>query len=243
MSKKNRANDRASRAAAALREQQREEARRRNLMIGGVVLVLLVAIIGGFLIVRSQDTTTAVAAPATGSRYGVTVGPASAPHDVVIYEDFLCPYCGELEATTRDDLARLASEGKVRVEYRPFELLSTLGTYSARSAGAFSIVLEKSGPAVAKKFHDLLYENQPDEKGPFPDNAALVKLAVQAGAQESAVKSAIEGDDNSHWVTQATQAALDAGVRSTPTVLLDGKVFQDGRTMQEIGQNLVKKVG
>jgi protein-disulfide isomerase len=243
MSKKNRANDRASRAAAALREQQREEARRRNLMIGGVVLVLLVAIIGGFLIVRSQDTTTAVAAPATGSRYGVTVGPASAPHDVVIYEDFLCPYCGELEATTRDDLARLASEGKVRVEYRPFELLSTLGTYSARSAGAFSIVLEKSGPAVAKKFHDLLYENQPDEKGPFPDNAALVKLAVQAGAKESDVKSAIEGDDNSRWVTQATQAALNAGVRGTPTVLLDGKVYQDGRTMQEVGQNLVQQLG
>jgi protein-disulfide isomerase len=243
MSKKNRANDRASRAAAALREQQRQEARRRNLMVGGVVLVLLVAIIGGFLISRSQDTTTAVAAPATGSRYGVTVGPANAPHDVVVYEDFLCPYCGQLEATTRDDLARLASEGKVRVEYRPFELLSSLGTYSARSAGAFAIVLDKSGPAVAKKFHDLLYENQPDEKGPFPDNAALVKLAVRAGARESAVKAAIEGADDSRWVTQATQAALDAGVRSTPTVLLDGKVYQDGRTIQEVGQNLVKELG
>jgi protein-disulfide isomerase len=243
MSKKNRANDRASRAAAALREQQRQEARRRNLMIGGVVLVLLLAVLAGFLVVRSQDTTTAVAAPAAGSRYGVTVGPASAPHDVVVYEDFLCPYCGELEATTRDDLAKLAAEGKVRVEYRPFELLSSLGTYSARSAGAFSIVLEKSGPAVAKKFHDLLYENQPDEKGPFPDNAALVKLAVQAGAKEADVKAAIEGADNSTWVTQATQAALNAGVRSTPTVLLDGKVYQDGRTTQELGQNLVKQLG
>jgi protein-disulfide isomerase len=242
MSKQDRPHDRSSRAAAALREQQRQEARRRNAMIGGVVLVLLVAIVGGFLVVRSQDTTSAVTAPATGSKYGVTVGPASAPHTVVIYEDFLCPYCGELEATTHDDLARLAAAGKVRVEYRPFELLSTLGDYSARSAGAFSIVLDKSGPAVAKKFHDLLYENQPDEKGPFPDDAALVKLAVQAGAQESAVKSAIEGEDGSAWVKGATRAAFDAGVRSTPTVLLDGKLFQDGRTIEEVGQNLVQQV-
>ena len=243
MSKRNRATDRTSRAAAAVRQQQREEARRRNLMIGGVILVLLVAIIGGFLIVRSQDTTTAVTAPSTGSKYGVTVGPPTAPHTVVIYEDFLCPFCGELEATTRDDLARLAAEGKVRVEYRPFVLLSNLGDYSARSAGAFSVVLDTSGPTVAKKFHDLLYENQPEEKGPFPDNAALLKLAVQAGAQESAVKSAIEGDDGSAWATRATQAASDAGVQSTPTVLLDGKVFQNGRTIQELGQNLVKQVG
>jgi protein-disulfide isomerase len=160
----------------------------------------------------------------------------------VIYEDFLCPYCGELEATTHDDLARLAAAGKVRVEYRPFELLSTLGDYSARSAGAFSVVLDTSGPAVAKKFHDLLYANQPDEKGPFPDDAALVGLAVQAGAKESAVKTAIEGDDGSTWVDKATQAALEAGVRSTPTVLLDGKVYLDGRTIQEVGQNLVKAV-
>jgi protein-disulfide isomerase len=244
MSKKNRATDRAARAAETIREQQREEARRRNLMVGGVVLVLLVAIIGGFLLTRAQDTTSAVdaAAGSAGSRYGVTIGSAKAPHTVVIYEDFLCPFCGELESTTRDDFARLAGDGKVRVEYRPFELLSTLGDYSARSAGAFSIVLDRSGPEVAKKFHDLLYENQPEEKGPFPDDAALVKLAVQAGAQEAAVKGPIEADAGATWVTGATQAALDAGVRSTPTVLLDGKVFQDGRTVQELGQNLVDQV-
>ena len=65
---------------------------------------------------------------------------------------------------------------------------------------------------------------------------------MQAGARESVVKSAIEGDDGSAWVTGATQAALDAGVRSTPTVLLDGKVVQD-RTIEELGQDLVKQLG
>ena len=48
MSKKNRANDRAGRAAAALAEQQRQERRRRNIMIGGVVGVILVIVLAGF---------------------------------------------------------------------------------------------------------------------------------------------------------------------------------------------------
>jgi protein-disulfide isomerase len=242
MSKTNRTADRAERAAAALREQHRQESRRRAVMIGGVVLVLLIAVVGGFFLTRSQDTTTDVAAPSAGSDYGLTVGPPDAPHTIVIYEDFLCPYCGELEKETRTDLARLAADGKVQVEYRPFDLLSGRGDYSARSAGAFSIVLDKAGPDVAKKYHDLLYENQPSEKGPFLDDAELVKLAVEAGASESEVKGPIEDHAGAQWVKGATKAAVDAGVQGTPTVLLDGKVFQDGRTVQELAQNLVQKV-
>jgi len=246
MAKKSRAaerNARAARAAAAMKEQQRQEKRRRNFMIGGVVLVVLVIIAGGYFLSRSLDTTTDVAAPATGSKYGLTIGSSDAPHQVVIYEDFLCPFCGEFEKATRDDLSQLADDGKVTVEYRPFELLSTLGDYSARSAEAFSIVMDKSGPDVAKKFHDLLYENQPSEKGPFLSNEDMLKLAVQAGANESDVKTAItNADGNAPWVEGATQAALDAGVRGTPTILLDGSVWQEGSTPEEMGQKLIDQL-
>jgi protein-disulfide isomerase len=242
MSKKNRANDRvgrAERAAAAIQERERQERRRRNLMIGGVVLAIVAIVAIGYFISRSMDTTTDVSAPAAGSEYGVTIGPDSAPHEVVIYEDFLCPFCGEFESRTRDDLAQLAADGKVQVEYRPFDLL---GDYSARSAGAFSIVLDKSGPVVAKKFHDLLYENQPSESGPFPSDADLVQLAVQAGAKEADVSAAIEGNQGADWVDRATKAADKAGVSSTPTILLDGKVFEDGRTVDDLAANLLAKL-
>ena len=246
MSKRNRdvaRADRIAKAAALRKQQEAAERRRRTLMIGGVVAALLVIVVGGWFLSRALDTTGNVDAPAAGSEYGVTIGPKNAPHDVVVYEDFLCPFCGEFEAETHEKLATLAEQGKVRVEYRPFNLLSSLGDYSARSAEAFSVVLDKSGPDVAKKFHDLLYENQPEEKGPFLSNADILKLAVQAGANEADVKDAItNADGKGAWVTGATQAALDAGVRSTPTILLDGKVFQDGRSPAEIGDNLIAKV-
>ncbi|MFC7493924.1 MULTISPECIES: DsbA family protein [unclassified Nocardioides] len=243
MSKKNRANDRAARAAAALEEQQRQERRRRNTMVGAVVVGILVIVLAGWLLSRSLDTTEDVDAPAAGSEFGLTIGPDDAPNSIVIYEDFLCPYCGELERATSDDLTRLAGEGKVQVEYRPFNLLSSLGDYSARSAGAFSIVLEKSGPEVAKEFHDLLFENQPSESGPFPDSSELADLAVEAGADEADVRSAIENDEGSAWVERATSAALDdSGVQSTPTVLLNGEVFTEGRTIDDLAEALVDQV-
>ncbi|MDF1606413.1 thioredoxin domain-containing protein [Nocardioides sp. YIM 152315] len=244
MSKKNRANDRAARAAAALAEQQRQERRRRNLMVGGVIAGIVVIVLAGWLLSRSLDTTKDVDAPAAGSEFGLTIGPGDAPNKIVIYEDFLCPYCGELERTTRDDLARLAGDGEVQVEYRPFNLLGGDDdtSYSVRASGAFSIVLEESGPEVAKEFHDLLFENQPSERGPFPESSELADLAVEAGADDAAVRAAIEGDEGSDWVDRATSAATEAGVNSTPTVLLNGEVFQEGRTAEDLGSALVERV-
>lgn len=249
MAKKNRvvANaarvERAARAAAAMREQQQRERRRRNLMVGAVVVGVVVIVLVGFLLSRAMDTTGDVDAPATGSEFGVTIGPKDAPHTLVVYEDFLCPFCGQFESRTRDDLASLAGQGKVQVEYRPFNFLSENGTYSARSAGAFSVVLDQAGPDAAKKFHDLLYDNQPDEKGPFPDDHKLVDLAVQAGATRSKVEQPILNHDWTHWVNRATQSALNAGVRATPTLVLDGKVYQNGRTIDELADNLLGEIG
>lgn len=239
MSKKNRATDRTERAAAAMLEQKRRERSRRNVLVGGVVASLLVVVVGGYLVSRSLDTTDDVTAPAAGSEHGLTIGPEDAPHEVVIYEDFLCPFCGEFEDASGADLAQLAADGAVLVEYRPFNLLSSIGDYSERSAGAFSIVLEQSGAEVAKEFHDLLFENQPSESGPFPENSQLADWAVEAGANEGDVRDAIENEEGADWVAAATQDAQDSGVRGTPTIVLDGELFQDGRTPDELANNLI----
>lgn len=237
---------RAQKAAAERAAQAKRETRRRFLTIGGVVLAM-VLIIGGsiaFSLVQKNKSDQKLEDAASGrSDYGVTIGPDDAANKVIIYEDFLCPFCGELEKQTRDDLARLAADGKVQVEYRPFDLLSQIGDYPIRAASAFSVVLEKSGPEVAKKFHDLLYEHQPSEQDPGSvTNDDLVDLAVEAGATESDVKEAILGVSNKAWVTEATAEAQKAGVTGTPTILLNGKVFDDGRTVDDLADNLIEAI-
>ena len=158
-----------------------------------------------------------------------------------IRDSFLCPFCGELESRTSDELADLAADGKVRVEYRPFVLLSNIGPYSALATAAFGTVLEQAGPEIAKEYHDLLYSEQPEESGPFPDEQDLADLAEQAGADADTVAAVADGG-STEWADAATQAADDVKVRSTPTILLDGESFNDGRTVDDLAANLVEAV-
>lgn len=247
MSKTSKANERAQRAAEMRAAQEKREARRRMLTIGGVVLVMAL-IVGGAIAIsawqRDKDQDKLADAASARSEYGLTVGEEDAPHTVVIYEDFLCPFCGALEQEISDDLTRLAADGKVLVEYRPFDLLSeAYGDYPIRAASAFALVLEKSGAEVAKEFHDLLFENQPSEQDPDAvTDEDLIDLAVKAGAQESDVREGIEQVSHRDWVTKATANARSAGVQGTPTVLLDGEVFDDGRTVTDLADNLVEAI-
>jgi protein-disulfide isomerase len=234
---------RLTRAKALRREQRRRQRRRTVFTTVAVVAVLAVVVTVGFLVTRNRDTTDDVAAPAAGSgAYGVALGATDALHTVVVYEDFLCPYCRELETATREALGGLAEDGRVRVEYRPFELLGSLGDYSRRATSVFAVVLDRSGSAAALRFHDALYEHQPSESGPFLDDAHLVEMAVAAGADRREVLDGLADGAGDAWVEEANDAASGAGVRSTPTILLDGEVFTDGRTMQELADNLVSEL-
>ena len=242
MSNKEKQRLRAERAAAALKEKQRRERRRQILTAIGVVVAIALVVGGGFLINSMRDDTKEVAAkiPPPGSQYGLTVGSADAPHKVVVYEDFLCPFCGEFEAASHEQLAQLADQGKVQVEYRPIVFLSRLGPYSARSTLIWWLVRDKYGDDVAKTFHDLLYANQPSEEGPFPSREDLYARAAQAGGNADELKAAVESNEGAVEVADATKVADGLGIKSTPTLVLDGKPFTNGATPADLATNLIE---
>ncbi len=242
MAKKD-AKSRAEQAARMLAEQRRKQRQSTLLKISSVIAAMVV-IVAICVVVGlkhgGSDKVSADAAIAGSSPYSLTIGKKSAPHKVIMYEDFLCPFCDQFELAGSAQLAQLAAVGKVYLDYRPFHLLPE--DYSAQALNAFAVVLKTSGPEVAKKFHELLYRNQPSESGPFPPVSSLVDLAVQAGADESAVKDGIENNGEKAWVDAAPKAAEDAGVHSTPTILLDGKVYNQGNSEADIAANLIKAV-
>ena len=93
MSKKSKAEERAAKAAAALAERKRKERRRNLLTIGAVVLA-----IGRDRRRRVPDQPGprregGRAGRGRPSTYEVSIGDEDAPHEIVIYEDFLCPIC------------------------------------------------------------------------------------------------------------------------------------------------------
>jgi protein-disulfide isomerase len=226
-----------TRAAAIRQAQERKERRRRSLVVTGAGVVVLALVVVIFTVYRgSQDTsgtTTGSSTPSgAGSGYVVPVGSASAPTTVSVYEDFLCPFCGELEAATRAKLQAGIDAGDVRVQYHVLNFLDRNSTnkYSLRAANALAVVLDASGPKVAKKFHDLLYENQPQEGTAGLSDGQLVDYAVQAGAQRSAVSGGISGQRYATWVENGTNQASQDGVSATPTVKINGRTLPPAST-------------
>lgn len=221
------------------KECRRENLRREALRVGVVVLVLAVVTGVGYLVLKAMRSD--VDAPAIGaSEHELVLGSDDAPHDVIIYEDFLCPHCGDLERALSGRLAGLADEGTVRVSYRPFNLL---GGWAEEAAAAFAVVLQNSEPEVALAFHDLLYANQPSAGSATPSRANLVALAIEAGADAAAVEAGILSGAGKEWVEGATDEADDAGVNQTPIVLLDGEVFEEDLAQDRRADALIDELG
>ena len=227
MSKRNKAAERAARAAALKAEQERKERQRRLLTIGGVVgALLLVVAVGFWLQSRAGKIDETATAPAGATDdYGMVLGETGADHEVVIYEDFICPACKAFEDANAELLDSAVADGRATVEYRPFNFLSNLGDYSERATNAFGVVLDAAGPEVAKQFHDLLYAEQPPEEGDHPDNAWLIEKAVEAGATKADVAEGINDLAFEGWVSNGAKAASSAGIQGTPTVIVDGEAI------------------
>jgi len=234
---------RTDRAREQAEERRKAAKRKEQLTRVGIGVGVLALVVGGYFLVTNLGSDKPDTPPAGASdSFGLLVGDADAPRKVVVYEDFLCPFCGQLEQTAGDRLDAAVEAGEVSVEYRTLGFLERKSDYSPESANAFAVVLDAAGPEVAKTFHDLLFDNQPSEEGPFPDKDDLVDLAVEAGATEADVRPGIEEMTFEGWVDAANDAASKEGVNSTPTVLIDGAPAA-GQTIEEIAAEMVGSAG
>jgi protein-disulfide isomerase len=229
MSNKQRDTNRTARAAAVRQEQASRERNRKILITVAVLVVLAVIVVAGVLIggggsSPSQAGAAAAKVDARVDGQALVIGTNPDAPKVVIYEDFLCPYCREFESASRTTLRDAAARGDVVVQYRPFHLLQD--DYSTLALTAWSAVLQKGTPAQALKFHDLLYANQPYESDTNkPDIDDLVALAKKAGVKDSSVLDAMR-QPNQPFVDAANTSATTANVQGTPTVILDGKQLE-----------------
>jgi len=262
MSKKASRESAAARAAAVLAEQQAAERRRRLFIVGGVVLAVLLIVGVGFAIQSNRDTTGSSANTPSGSAsvtatsgqtggsntgkyavaaadtYGLGLGNPDAKVKVEIFEDFLCPFCNAYEHAGRDQLRQDVADGKVYVVYRP---IAFLNEYSSRALNAFGVVLDKSGPDVALKFHDLLYDNQPEESGQMPSNEWLIQQAVAAGAKEADIRAGIENQTFHQWVVNGADDASKRHIQATPTVFVNGTALS-GASIDDLVTNTEQAV-
>jgi len=117
----------AARAAVIRKEQERRERRRRTVVV--VVALAVLAAIGTAVSVYLDRTGAPATAPKGAvATYAVPSGPASAPVTVSVYEDFMCPFCGDFEAASRAALQKDVDAGKVQLRYHVLNFLDDRST-------------------------------------------------------------------------------------------------------------------
>jgi protein-disulfide isomerase len=222
------ARDRAS--AKRIVEQQKAAERRRKVTIWtsvAVAVVLVVAVAVGWTIFAGQQKTDAgkLTTPTVAVDEGTAFTVGSGPVTVDLYEDFMCPICGEFEKTTGPTVKQLITDKKITVRYHPVAILdrASNGTeYSTRAAGAAAAAAE-GGKFI--EYHDVLYANQPEENSDGLTDAKLVDLGKSVGLGDT-FATAVNDKTYDTWAGKVTDTFSSRGYTGTPTILVAGKVVQ-----------------
>lgn len=208
----------------------------RLVQIGGTAIVVIFAVVLVFYIVTSSHAKKPPAP--TGSHQGGTVrvtsdklvtkpGTSEPKAVVLVYEDFLCPICGDFERTIGPTMQKLIDIGAIAGDYAPVAILDNRpGSqhYSSRAGAAALCVADESIEAF-RRFHNHLYDKgiQPPEDGSrgFPDNKRLIELAREAGA----VGKVPDCINSGKYVDQVAGAAAAAGIDGTPAIRINGEDY------------------
>jgi protein-disulfide isomerase len=140
-----------------------------------------------------------------------------------LYEDFLCPHCGQFEQQFGPTMNKLIDNGAVAADYYMVAHLdrSQNQNYSSRAGGAAYCVADESIDAF-RRFHAALYAQQPEETASvFPENSRLVEVARQAGA----VGGVPDCINKGRYTEMVQGLAAATGIQATPTIKINGQDY------------------
>jgi protein-disulfide isomerase len=258
---KNQKREHARELARLNREAEKRRQRRRrwitqaSVIVGALAVVALVAVVvtsggksaagplnmlsDGIVVTGDGATTSALTtdglaadAEPVATEWANTDDTAN----IVVYLDYLCPYCGAFETANAEQITSMVTSGTATVEVHPISILDRLsnGTgYSTRAANAAACVAD-SAPDSFLAVNTALFATQPEENTDGPTDAELIAVVASAGADSSDVSTCITDGEFTDWVGEATDRALDGplphteveSVEGTPTVLVNGTLYE-----------------
>lgn len=208
----------------------------RRATVAVVALTMLALIVGGGMwFLHQRDLPAAIPVAAAGPAYPVAaqgdtvvIGKQDAPVTIDVYEDFLCSGCGQFEQLYGSQLETAAADGQARVVYHPVAILDDYSEPTGYSTLAGEASLCAADAGVFPRFHDSLFDTQPQGNGPGWTSAQLQQLGTALGAGPEFARC-VQGDHQR--ITTATDQARDYlssrrsdGRLGTPTILANGAI-------------------
>ena len=226
------------------------ERRRNRLIQAGLTAVVIIFAVGVVLaILKPWEHKSSIGQAVTVSAPDKLIKDSSGKPKVVMsmYEDFLCPHCGNFEKNMGPTVRQLISAGAVQADYYMVSLVDPGSNgYSTRAANAaYCVAQADTSPnkEAFQRFHDALFKQQPAEgSSNYPSNKDLIEKARLSGlASESLSKCINDGKYN-----KQIQGMLEAtGINATPTIRINGQDFHytETTTPQQLIDAVTKITG
>jgi protein-disulfide isomerase len=201
----------------------RQQRNQRILIIAGVsVIALAVALL---LILPTLKPVGSIAEHPLMNRPQVkfnAMGDPNAPVKIIEYSDFQCPYCAQFVTKTEQQIIdAYVATGKVYFEYHSFS--DYIGAESARAAEAAYCAGDQD---KFWEMHDIIFANQTGENvGAFTDKR-LNAFASKLGLDSAKFSDCFNGGKYSSQVKQDGVDAQKAGVKATPSFVINGKLVE-----------------
>ena len=231
----------AQRAVAAARKRSD---RNKVAIVVVVLVVLAAAVITGVVVTSNQKSesegaiippkqvTTGITAVREGGV--VVVGNAGAKVTLDVYEDFLCPACGQFEARNATAIEEKVKDGSVKVRYHLLNMLNAQSDPAGYSTDSANAALCAADAGQFPAFHASLFAAQPEEGARGYDDNQLVRLGQDVGITSGDFAGCVTSGKYDQLSTEEFQRARADqslqqeynGRRSfgTPTVTAGGKV-------------------
>ncbi|WP_010539943.1 DsbA family protein [Dietzia alimentaria] len=167
----------------------------------------------------------------------IAVGEQAAP-TIQVWEDYMCPACGNFEAQYGEEIASAVEDGQLRAEFHTLNFLdrsSGSGEYSTRALAAIQCVAANESVSTLLDVKNAFFAQQPAEGGGDLSAKELADIAATAGADGDAVEC-IGNVQTNGGMDKASDTADNAqdSIReitsnvSTPTVAYNGEVVEIG---------------
>ncbi|MCO6005662.1 DsbA family protein [Actinoallomurus purpureus] len=213
-----------------------------GLVAGGLVLVVGVAVTA-FLLLR--DGGGKVAGPSAlpggvlvsldGGASTATVAARGVSRPVVdVYEDFQCPPCKTFHDTDDGTLRTLAAERKAVIVYHPMVIFSTEPMAGSSTRAAAAIRCATDGLHWLA-YQDQLFAHQGPETSTGFTVTDLAAYGSAAGITSTGFASCVRDQEHAAEAQAASRTAVQKGVSSTPTVLVNGTKLSSSETLTPDG--------
>ena len=149
-------------------------------------------------------------------------GPAEAPVTVVVYSDFLCPFCRQLAQALAGFIPQAG--GRIKIYYKHFPLEQSCNPKLTRNVHSGSCALALGGICAQNQgkfeaYHDRVFSTELQKA----DLADVLRLAGEAGLNSAAIEGCIDDPRTKATLAAQVEEGNRLGISSTPTVYIDGK--------------------